>query len=332
MYPKNNKSFRFFLSSIFKTYSNLKEDIIENVLLNNKGLELFSTAFTHTSIDEVNNYEFLEFLGDTTLNKSIAWYLSKRFPELSCQEGVKILTRLKINLISKKSFGGLAKKLGFWEYVSCDSDTRQTKMEKVCEDVFEAFFGATEFILDDHYHMGVGYTFCYNMISSFLDMEKISLKYEDLFDTKTRLKELFDFFGASLGILKYTCEKVDRVFNVKVYRVIQKPDNIDEIDIHLSATMVGEVNTEGRLLTKTTRDFLLTNESDQGVINKLGTTHFIKKIKLTNRLHQDDILIGKGSGSLKQNAEQYAAKDALIYLKNLGFSKAIPEGYSRFCK
>ena len=34
------------------------------------------------------------------------------------------------------------------------------------------------------------------------------MKYEDLYDSKTRLKELFDFYGSDvLGILKYDCVK-----------------------------------------------------------------------------------------------------------------------------
>jgi dsRNA-specific ribonuclease len=164
----------------------------------------------------------LEFLGDTTLNKSIAWYLSRKFPHLCCPSGVKILTRLKINLISKRSFARFAKNLHFWNFVSCDMETRQNKMDKTLEDVFEAFFGAIESILDERITPGVGYSICYNIISYLLDRTPISLKYEDLFDSKTRLKEIFDFHknGAlePIGELIYKHEKVDRMFYVSVYR------------------------------------------------------------------------------------------------------------------
>jgi dsRNA-specific ribonuclease len=320
MYPKENTKFKPFLKTVFRNHSNLKEDIIDSVLLSPKGLELFNTAFTHTTADNVNNYESLEFLGDTTLNKAIAWYLSKRFPQLNCQAGVKIITRLKINLISKKSFAGFAKQLGFWEYVYLDDDTRQTKMEKVCEDVFEAFFGATELILDDHYHVGVGYTFCHNIIAHLLDSENISLKYEDLFDTKTRLKELFDYFGYNIGVLKYTSEKIDRIFKVQVFRVVQKLDEAEEIDIHLTGTT-------GQGSASNTSTGLETIGTLLGIDN-IGS---IRNVKVTKKPRTEEIFIGKGSASLKQNAEQFAARDALINLKKAGFFKELPEAYMRFC-
>ena len=61
--------------------------------------ELFSNVFTHKSIDEENNYEYYEFIGDLTINKIIGIYLTRRFPQLRCTAGVRVLTRLKINLV-----------------------------------------------------------------------------------------------------------------------------------------------------------------------------------------------------------------------------------------
>jgi dsRNA-specific ribonuclease len=60
--------------------------------------------------------------------------------------------------------------------------------------------------------------FLHNIIAKLLDTKDISLRYEDLVDAKTRLKELFDAFGDDIGKLKYTSDKVDRIHYVKVWR------------------------------------------------------------------------------------------------------------------
>lgn len=206
--------FSYFLSQVL-SLSNLKPEYM-NVLLDKEGLELYDRAFTHKTADDVNNYEYLEFLGDTTLNKSIAWYLSRRFPELNCSSGVKVLTRLKINLISKKSFASFAKQLHFWDFVSADMEVRTMKMDKTLEDVFEAFFGTTEKLVDERIRQGVGYHICYDIIKELLDSKPISLKYNDLFDAKTRLKEIFDYFGVNLGTLKYDSVNENRLHYVEV--------------------------------------------------------------------------------------------------------------------
>ncbi len=207
--------FTRFLQQIL-SLSRLNEEYYK-VLLDEEGVTLYSKAFTHKTAHDIDNYEYLEFLGDTTLNKCIAWYLSDRFPQLKCAQGVKILTRLKINLISKRSFAGFAKQLHFWEFISADSETRNLRMEKTLEDVFEAFFGTTELLLDERTHHGVGYIICYNIIKTLLDMKEISLQYEDLFDAKTRLKEIFDHFGPEIGTLQYKVEKIDRIHHVSIF-------------------------------------------------------------------------------------------------------------------
>ena len=142
-----------------------------------------------------------------------------QFPQLNCQDGVKILARLKINLVSKKVFANFGSELDFWRYVSADKETRDTKMKKTLEDVFEAFFGATQKLIDSEIRMGVGYSICYNIIQNLFENMQISLKYEDLYDPKTRLKEVFDFFKDQIGQVKYENERVERIQYVKVYRL-----------------------------------------------------------------------------------------------------------------
>lgn len=175
-------------------------------LLDDEGIKMYSTAFTHPTADTQNNYEYMEFLGDSMVNTAIVWYISRRFRHLQGVNGVKVLARLKINLVSKKSFADCAKKLNIWDYISCSDTTRKTIKKKVLEDVFEAFFGATTLLMDSKVCMSSGYAVVYAIIESLFDEMHISLKYEDLFDARTRIKEIFDC-NRHLGELVYTTDK-----------------------------------------------------------------------------------------------------------------------------
>ena len=186
----------------------LRQKYIDKIL-DKDGMDLYSKAFTHPTADELNNYEFYEMMGDASVNCAIVWYLNRKFPHLHCPGGVKIIARLKINLVSKRTFGPLAEKLGLWPFVTADRDIKERKMKQTLEDVFEAFFGVTQTLIDG-IKMGRGHAIIYNIIKSVYDEHiPISLKYEDLFDAKTRLKETFDYpqYKERLSSLKYECIK-----------------------------------------------------------------------------------------------------------------------------
>jgi dsRNA-specific ribonuclease len=211
-----DSSFWTLVHSIIKK-SNLKEEYIDKILNSNEAKKLYNQVFTHPTIDAVNNYEWLEILGDSTLNKCVVWYISKRFPQLNCPEGVKIIARLKINLISKKTFAEIAMKLNWWEHVLADEETKQTKMKKVLEDVFEAFFGATELLIDSIVYPGSGYAICYRIVVALFNDLDISLSYESLYDPITRLKEVFDYFK-DIGTFSFENEKKDGFQQVHLYQ------------------------------------------------------------------------------------------------------------------
>ena len=194
--------FKKMLETILVQRSKMAPKYIEKIL-SDEGLKVFDQAFTHATYDEVNNYEVYELLGDSTINKCVVWYLTRRFPQLKNPAGVAIISKLKTDLVSKKTFCMLGDKLGLWEYVSCSEEVRKTNMKKTLEDVFESFIGALEFLLDG-IREGCGYSFCYNIVTSLFDEINISLKYQDIYDAKTRLKELFDFQkGKTMNDMKY---------------------------------------------------------------------------------------------------------------------------------
>jgi dsRNA-specific ribonuclease len=185
--------FKQFIQSLL-TRMNLSQKNID-ILTNTDNIRFYEHAFTHKSIDEHNNYEFYEFLGDVTCNKIIVWYLKNRFPFLNNTKGVKVLARLKINYVSKKTFYGWSLELGFEKYISYDLETKMKYDMDILEDCLEAFVGVSELLIDKIFN-GSGYFFCYRFLTSILDKEYISLKYNDLYDPITRLKETFDYFNS----------------------------------------------------------------------------------------------------------------------------------------
>jgi dsRNA-specific ribonuclease len=198
------ESFKNFIGKILTEEGGIslknKEEILDY-----DGMNYYSLAFTSPSVDSVNNYQFLETLGDSTLNKAIIWYFSRRFPQINSRDGIDILTKLKIKFTQKKSFAFLAQKMGFQNFIAV---LPGEDMISTLEDVFEAFFGATELVLDKKYKIGSGYRICYKIICKLLDTLQISIGYEELVDAITRFKELFDQ-NKHKGIGKFEYIKVD---------------------------------------------------------------------------------------------------------------------------
>lgn len=220
-YGIRGEPFKNLLVTILKR-GKIGEQFIK-VLLDDESMRMYDIAFTHPSVNMDVNYEYLEFLGDGVINTTIVWYLSRRFSQLKGSNGVKILSRLKINLVSKKSFAKFASDLNLWDFISCSETIRNTCKKKVLEDVFEALFGAITYLTDNKIFMGSGYSIVYAIVENLFNEMEISLKYEHLFDARTRIKELFDYYK-DIGELSYeTTKDATNVFHTHAYLV--QPDS-----------------------------------------------------------------------------------------------------------
>lgn len=221
--------FKALISSLLRK-GGLKSKYIK-MLTDPEAMKIYGCAFTSELVDPDNNYQVLEQVGDLSGNKFIVNYMYERFPQLDCAEGVKVVARLRINYGAKESFCEIARKLGFWEFISATNDLRQRKMKPLLEDVFEAFLGATERILDRRKRVGIGYAIVHDILTSIFNEMHISLRYEDLYDAKTRLKELFDMHESSLGPLVYKEQKRDMITFSTAYRV-QGGKYVEKVDAH----------------------------------------------------------------------------------------------------
>jgi len=212
-----NASFKNMITNILKQ-SKLKQKYISE-LTDEKSLQIYDQAFTAASANPIKNYEIYEQIGDLTVNKFIVWYAYKRFPQLECPLGVKVVARLRINYGSRQSFSEIAEKLNFWPFISADEEERNRKKKDLLEDALEAFIGCTEQILDKKYRPGVGYGIVYDILSSIFDKIPMSLAYNDLYDAKTRLKELFDLHKDNLGTWTYIDTREELLAESKIYQV-----------------------------------------------------------------------------------------------------------------
>ena len=271
----------------------MNKNSIEN-LLDYESMEVYSQVFTHPSANEELNYEAYELAGDVTLNKAIVWYFLRRFPQLNCPKGVKVITRLKIRYVSKKAFSNFGKDLGFWDFISASDDVRAKEMKPTLEDVFEAFTGATEYLIDSKIGLSVGYSVCYNIVKELFDQVKISLKYEDLYDAITRLKETQDYWNSMDGREKW--KKIDpkQPFGRLIYENERVIDN------------------ETRFSIQYVTIYRISDKREKKVVGNVT-----REIKTTTKL----AILAKASSALLPDAKQKAALTALENLKQYGMRK-----------
>lgn len=211
-------SFKSFISSLTKTLR-LAPTAAE-LLIQSGPLSLLRCAFTHPNADPDKNYEMYEQLGDVTITKFMVNYFYQRFPELQNQHGVKIVARLRIKYGSRQVLSRCAERMNFWEQIRISADiTSAERKAAVMEDVFEAFIGAVEIIVDEHFgSVGTGYAVSYYILKRIYDEIPIALIYENLFDSKTRLKELGDSYKGNLGEILYKSERRGMLTNIVITR------------------------------------------------------------------------------------------------------------------
>ena len=168
------------------------EKLQKSIFYQFKNINLLKQALTHRSLK--NNYERLEFLGDSLLSTIISEELYQRFPKVN--EGQ--LTRLRARLVRGQTLAKQAQKLNIADNLILGKNELRSGVfnrESILADAFEAILGAI--FLD----------------SDYLTVKSSTLKiYEDLLinlgeddflkDFKTQLQELLQKKGCSLPIYK----------------------------------------------------------------------------------------------------------------------------------
>lgn len=188
----NNDSFIAFLREMLKK-GNMKEEWINEIIRKRDNIEIYKNAFTNKSVDSVNNYELYELLGDKIVNASVMEYVYKSFPAYRSSNSVSFFSKIIAKYCSKNEFSKIGKVVGFHKFIVATTLEHNKNRDKMTEDVFESFFGATNLIINNDIRQGVGYAIIYDIIENiFTNNVRIDTRYTSLVDSKTILKELFD--------------------------------------------------------------------------------------------------------------------------------------------
>lgn len=159
-----------------------KMDFLKNYGIDTSNLELYRTAFTHTSYaNEVGtkSYERLEYLGDAVLELIMSEYLYKNteYPEGE-------MTKLRANYVCEEALYNYSLKLSLNEHLllGVGEEENGGRMRKaIVADIFEAFIGAM--FLDK----GLTFVkdFIYKNVIPIIEQEKASFFH----DYKSTLQE-----------------------------------------------------------------------------------------------------------------------------------------------
>ena len=160
-------------------------DLLKKLHITYKNLAIYEQALTHPSYNGDANtkhqdYEKLEFMGDSVLGYVTADLVYKNRPEMS--EGD--LTKLRSVLVSTKPLAAYARKINLDEYVRIGHSITASQVkesDKILENVFESLIGAI--------YLDAGLKAAYRFIKYILLKDIKTYDADNLTDYKTKLQE-----------------------------------------------------------------------------------------------------------------------------------------------
>jgi ribonuclease-3 len=169
---------------------------------------LLQQALTHKSAGP-ENYERLEFLGDSILNSVVSTRLFDLYPESS--EGD--LSRMRARIVRGRTLSEIAYNLSLGKNLKLGSSEMKSggsRRSSILADALEAILGAI--------YLDGGYSACSAVILSLCDpLIKNLPPAEDLKDAKTRLQEWLQARGRSLPI--YQLEREEGADHAKKFHI-----------------------------------------------------------------------------------------------------------------
>ena len=197
----SNSDFKTFIISLLERLDLNQQSLAD--FTDEESMVEFSRAFTHKTWSPTFNYERYEFLGDIIINDAVAHYISINFPHI---QNVAWMTRIKHTLISKKYLAALAHEAKFLSFIRYGEElspllkgsykqakeTLNKEYLSILEDVFEAFIGVLRDVVNKKTVDGIGGIISRKMVHTFLDKKTIPVAYDEIFDPKSRLKEIYD--------------------------------------------------------------------------------------------------------------------------------------------
>lgn len=186
--------------------------LLEKYNINTDNMEIYDTAFSHSSYCNENNikedYQRLEFLGDKVLDLIMSDYL---YHQTSFEEGK--MTKIRSMYVCENALYEYALLLDFPEYVKVGKGEEQSggkKRKAILADMFESFLGAV--YLDQGYLKAK--EIVYDVVIPFIQ------KTPEIFfmDYKSKLQELVQTDKKSVDyiLVKEEGPSHDRTFTINV--------------------------------------------------------------------------------------------------------------------
>lgn len=169
----------------------MPDEYADNILSKPEYIKLYIQTFTGADINEQFNYEVMEHFGDAVLKYITVNYIHARWPFLS----VKARSSLSQVMYGKKQLAFIATNLNFGQFIKTNtkvivkSDGKKNPGINQLEDVFEAFLGTTQSIVDSIYGFGAGGRSLYIFMSGIWNKQEFDTSDEGLRDPVTKLKE-----------------------------------------------------------------------------------------------------------------------------------------------
>ena len=189
----DHENLKEFIYDILNKIAKLREDKIKN-LLTDKVMVEFKKVFTTANANPNENYEFYELLGDSSANNCVVWYFQRKFfdnveninkdKQSGTMNPVAVMSRLKQEGASVRKYSKFSEELGFRKYITY---TNHDRINKVLEDVFEAFIGCLVYHCDKIFGIHTGNTTIYPIIEYLFNKENITIDEKSLYDSKSRL-------------------------------------------------------------------------------------------------------------------------------------------------
>lgn len=198
-----------------------------------KNQKLLLTALTHRSFSK-NNYERLEFLGDSVLSVVIAKYLFSKAENL--KEGE--LSRMRSSLVNQQILFEVANKIQLAEYVILGAGEKNNDIKiSIIADILEALIAA---IYLDSNDFNVIDRVIITLFKDFLTNKNATPE-----DAKTKLQELLQSKKMALPEYKIIAENGaahDRIFTIEC--------NVRELNLTATATAKTKKEAGQQVATK----------------------------------------------------------------------------------
>ncbi|MHB8231650.1 MAG: ribonuclease III [bacterium] len=158
------------------------DTIEERIGYSFKDKNLIDLAFTHKSINQIQNYERMEFLGDAVIGTIVGEYLYSNFKHL--EEGE--LSKYRAALVRLENLYKIAENLKISDFILKEQDNSKIngKNKRIISNVYEAVIGAV--FLDSSYEKAKEILLTH-LLRFNPDIDKEILKNTDF---KTSLQEI----------------------------------------------------------------------------------------------------------------------------------------------